>query len=64
MSKRELHWKPIEEAPEKQELLIWDRHGKFHKGTVSRPAVGGHDVRDNDGFFLFSATHYAVVEGP
>lgn len=60
---RKLHWKPIENAPHKQKVLIW-KDGDFFAGRVLQVGNGGYEVEDDEGGIVLSAIHYALVEGP
>ena len=64
MSKRELEWKPVENAPHMQPVLLWDNKGNFFSGRVSQGNGGSYEVFDEQGYTAFNVTHYALVEGP
>ena len=61
---RKLDWKPVEDAPNMQRVLLWDSKGNFFSGRVSQDGRGGYECFDEQGYTAFNVTHYAVVEGP
>lgn len=61
--KRELDWQPIEQAPNKQDVLIWDKYGDWHPGYVVQ-RTDCYEVYNADASVLLGATHYAIVIGP
>ena len=64
MSKRELEWKSVENAPHMQRALLWDNKGNFFSGRVSQGNGGSYEVSDEQGYTAFNFTHYALVERP